>query len=237
MRKRRHHGVFGLYSTRWRVGAAVVAVFISALLLVSCVAGSNALWVRGILGLDIGAYAAEPVEQALPTDGDLAHLLCETVRVVLTDDIRLSEFRGASQAVKLYRDEILNSLLRSDYAAYTGKGEDLERVAASYPTLSVATLISAKSFEGVVSRHFGGSSVNHKDGETYQYLDKAAYYTTPLSPVECRVTIEVLLVEETANTYRMEFRLSDGEQLSSVYRAIFVKRDGASPYWKTLELL
>ena len=49
------------------------------------------------------------------------------------------------------------------------------------------------------------------------------------------MTIEVLLVEETANTYRMEFRLSDGEQLSSVYRAIFVKRDGADPYWKTLE--
>ena len=157
MRKRRHHGVLGLYSTRWRIGVAVVAVFLSALLLVSCVAGSNALWVRGILGLDIGAYAAEPVEQSLPVAGDVALGLCETVRTVLTDDIRLSEFRGTSQAVKLYRDEILNSLLRSDYAAYTGRGEDIEQVAASYPTLSVATLISAKSFETVVARHFGGS--------------------------------------------------------------------------------
>lgn len=220
----------------WRFGTLAVVLVLTTLLLVSCMAGSGVLWVRGLFGWDVGDYAAEPTEKTLPNDGNVALMLCDTVRVVLDDRVQLREFRGASQALKLYRDEILNDMLRSDYAAYTGRGSAIRAVAKEYPTLSVSTLISEKDFESTVYRYFGGSGVRHKSGDAFRYLDRAGYYTTPASPRACNVEIKVLLVEETANTYRMEFKLINGSERSDTYRAIFVKREDSTPYWKALQV-
>lgn len=221
---------------RWRIGILILVLTLTTFLLVSCMAGSGVLWVRGLFGLDVGDYAAEPIEKKLSTDGDVAAELCETVRVVLGDSIHLEEFRGTSQAVRLYRDEILNHMLRSNYTAYTGNGNAIRKVARAYPNLPVATLISAKDFESTVFRCFGGSSVDHESGEAFRYLDRAEYYTCSVSARAVGVTIKVFSVEETANTYRMDFKLTDGADSSQTYRAIFVKRDGSTPYWKALEI-
>ncbi|MBQ9784877.1 MAG: hypothetical protein IJW29_05205 [Clostridia bacterium] len=220
----------------WRIGTLVVVLALTVLLLVSCMAGSGVLWVRGLLGWDVGDYAAEPTERTLANDGEVALMLCDTVRVVLDDRVQLEEFRGTSQALKLYRDEILNYMLRSDYAAYTGNASAVRAVAKQYPTLSVATLISEKDFESTVYRYFGGSGVDHKSGDMFRYLGRAGYYTTPTSARACNVEIKVLLVEETANTYRMDFKLIRGGTQSETYRAIFVKREDSAPYWKALQI-
>ena len=219
----------------WRFGTLVVVLLLVTLLLVSCMAGAGVLWVRGLFGWDVGAYAAEPVEKTHAADGDIALMLCDTVRVVLGDSVELEEFRGTSQAVKIYRDEILNHMLRSDYAAYTGNAATMRAVAEKYPALSVATLIPQKDFESAVYRYFGGSGVKHRSGDVFQYLGRADCYTTPVSARACRVEVKVISVEETANTYRMEFKLVKGSAVSDTYRAIFVKRADSTPYWKALE--
>ncbi len=220
----------------WRFGTLVVVLTLTTLLLVSCMASSGVLWVRGLFGWDVGDYAAEPTEKTFSNDGEIALMLCDTVRVVLCDSVHLEEFRGTSQALKHYRDEILNHMLRSDYSAYTGNAAAIRAAAKQYPALSVATLISQKDLENTVFRYFGGSGVEHRSGDTFRYLDRAAYYTSPVSARACNVEIKVLLVEETANTYRMDFRLVNGKEVSDTYRAIFVKRADSTPYWKALEM-
>lgn len=226
----------GYRSGRWRVGTLIFVLLLTVLLLVSCMAGSGVLWVRGMLGWDVGDYAAEPTKRTHATDSELSAELCDIVGVVLGDSIRLEPFRGTSQAVKLYRDEILNSMLRDDYAAYTGNATYVRKAAKHYPRLSAATLIPFENFEETVFRYFGGSTVDHRSGEAFRCLDRAGYYTTPAASRACRVDIRVLLVEETANTYRMDFVLTNGTSISDTYRAIFVKRADSAPYWKALQI-
>ena len=48
---------------------------------------------------------------------------------------------SASQAVRLYRDAILNSLIGSNYSAYVGNAALLETVEQSYPHLTAAVLM------------------------------------------------------------------------------------------------
>lgn len=235
MRRRRTRRLRTYGRGRFRVGVTVFALALTALLLVSCMAGSNVLWVRGWFGWDVGDYSAEPTERTLETDGAVALELCDTVEVVLERSVHLKTFRGASQALKYYRDAILNHMLRNQYSTYTGNAASLKAVAQEYPTLSSATLIPAADLEKSAALYFGSSSVSHKSGDRFDYLKRAEYYTTAASARPCEVTVEVLSVEETANTYRMEFKLHSATDTSDTYRAIFVKRDGGA-YWKALEM-
>jgi len=50
----------------------------------------------------------------------------------------------------------------------------------------------------------------------------------------CRADVAVDSLEETEHTYRMVFRLTDGEESSGAYCAVFVKRDDGSCYFYSL---
>jgi len=221
---------------RWRVGTLLLLILLTTLFLVSCVAGSNVLWIKGLLGWDVDDYVAEDTDRVLATDGEVAAELSGMVQMLTADSIRLEGFRTTSQAVKLYRDAILNDMLRSNYARYTGNGRLIEEAQAAYPYTVLSTLIPTSDFENTVYRYFGGTSVDHRNGDAFSYLDRAEVYTSAVQARACGVEVAVTSVEETANTYRMRFALSDGENVSEEYTAIFVKREDGSCYWKALEI-
>ncbi len=223
-----------IYRRRRHTGVLALLLFLTTLLLVSCVAGSNVLWVRGLLGLDIGDYAAEPTEQALPVNGKTAEMLTEHITFLLDGSVHLTPFAGTDEAVKFYRDKILNAMLRSNYAHYNGNAELLARVGEVDPQLRAFTLIPAVDFENTVFRYFGGTTVEHQNGKVFSYLSRADLYTTGIQARECGVAIEITSLEETANTYRMHFSLTDGDTRAD-YQAIFVKRNDGSAYFKVLQ--
>lgn len=217
------------------------AVMLSALLLVlvlfSGVASLRPQVFRGLLGKGVGAYQAEPVLQYLRTDGETALLLTEYIQILTSGSAEINGFHGASDAVKYYRDEILNDMLRDHYALYTGNSSYLSAVNAAYPNSAVSTWIPEGDFENTVVRYFGDASVYHKSGDVFSYLHKSGGYTAPIQSWESRVDVEVTALEETENAYRMRFTLSDDGGSSADYRALFVKRTDGSCYLYALDRL
>ncbi len=220
-----------------RIGLTILLLLLSSVLLVSCMAGPNALWIRGIFGLDVNDYLSEAPLRQLQPDGAAATRLSNIVTIVVSDSIQLTPFSGTSEAVRIYRDAILNDMLRDDYSRYTGNREAVDAVARAHPYLSAATLISKNDFENVVFRFFGGTSVSHKDGGAFSYLSRAGYYTSPLQARECVAEVNILELYETEHTYRMQFVLTANGETSDVYTAVFVKRDDGSCYWKALRVI
>ncbi len=220
-----------------RIGLSILLLLLSSVLLVSCMAGPNALWIRGIFGLDVNDYFEEAPLRQLQPDGAAAAMLTNIVTIIVSDSIYLTSFSGTGEAVRIYRDDILNDMLRDDYSRYTGNREAVNAVSRSYPYLSAATLIAKDDFENVVFRYFGGTSVSHKAGEAFSYLSRAGYYTSPLQARECTAQVEILELYETEHTYRMQFVLTANGETSDVYTAVFVKRDDGSCYWKALRMI
>ena len=220
-----------------RIGLTILLLLLSSVLLVSCMAGPNALWIRGIFGLDVNDYFSEAPLRQLQPDGAAAALLRNMVTIIVSDSIHLSPFSGTGEAVRIYRDAILNDMLRDDYSRYTGNRQAVDAVERAYPYLSAATLIAKNDFENVVFRYFGGTSVSHKSGDAFSYLSRAGYYTSPMQARECVAQIEILELYETEHTYRMQFILTANGESSDVYTAVFVKRDDGSCSWKALRII
>ena len=217
-----------------RLGLTVLLLILCSVLLVSCMAGPNALWIRGVFGLDVNDYFSEAPLRQLQTDGTTATLLSNMVGIIVSDSIHLSPFSGTAEAVRIYRDAILNDMLRDDYGRYTGNRQDIENISSAYPYLSTSTLIEKEDFENVVFRYFGGTSVSHRSGNAFSYLSRAGYYTSPMQARECIAEVEIRELYETEHTYRMQFVLTANGESSDVYTAVFVKRSDGSCYWKAL---
>ena len=96
-----------------------------------------------------------------------------------------------------------------------------------------ASFVYVKPYTSLL--HFGNELGSHKSGSAYAYLKSARVYTTALEPWEASVEILVERIEETAHTYRMIFRLKDGEEISGEYLACFVKREDGSVYFRSLQ--
>ena len=222
------------YRRRTNKGVLLLLLLLSAVFLVSCVAGANPLWVRGVLGVDIANYNTESIDRTLPTDGAVAETLCDMVEILTANSAYLKTFRTPSQAVNLYRDAILNDLLRDNYLLYTGNRYTLSVASAVYAG-NISTAIPAADFERAAYRYFGATGVRHKDGELFVFLRDARAYTAPVQAWESGVEIAVETLEQTANTYRMRFRLSDDASTSQVYTATFAKHTDGTLYFYSLE--
>ncbi len=220
-----------------RIGMILLLLVLCATFLVSCVAGSGTLWVKGLLGVDTPSYRAEPAVGSLEADGEIAASLSSIVEILLSDRLALEEFESTSEVARKYRDVILNHLLCKNYALYTGNATLLAKVEKAYPRTVVSTLIPAEDFESTVLRYFGGTSVGNRDGEFFSYLSRAEAYSTALCPHECTVELQADALEETENTYRLYFYLTQGEARSERYCALFVKRDDGSVFMRALEVV
>ena len=216
-------------------GAVMLTAVILVLFLFSGVAAFRPQAFKSLFGESVAAYRAEPVQQYLRTDGETAFLLTDYIQILTSGSANIKGFHGASDAVKYYRDEILNDMLRDHYALYTGNSSYLSTVNAAYPNGAVSTWIPASDFENTVARYFGESSVYHKSGSVFSYFHQEEGYTAPIQSWESRVEIEVLALEETENAYRMRFALTDEGGSSASYRALFVKRTDGSCYLYALD--
>ena len=216
-------------------GMLALALVLSAVFLISCIAGSNPQWVRNVFGLDPAHYDREAVIGNARTDGSRAAELCEMVEILTQSGVKLESFDTPRDAVELYRDAILNDLLRDHYQLYNGNSAVLSAVPAAYPGTVISMLIPAEDFDRAASRYFGASSVRHKDGGVFEYLDRVDGYTAPVQAWEPGSEVLVESLAETENTWRMAFRLRDGERTSELYRAVFVKREDGSCYFYSLE--
>ena len=207
----------------------------SALFLVSCVAGSNALWIKGVLGIDLVDYRAEAAEATHPLDGALSDSLCSTLDLLAVGSTELLEVKKSGDFVKHYRDELLNHLLEEDYSRYTGNMDAIAEAARAYPNLTLSVLIPAEDLETLAARHFGLQSVSHGDGELFTYLEKVKCYTFSMKAWEKSVRVIPERIEETYHTYRVEFCLERDGVRSQSYQAVFVKRSDGSAYLRALE--
>ena len=216
-------------------GMLILLLLLTAVFLVSCVAGSNPLWVRSVFGLDTVNYESEPTKQALAEDGEVTASLCDIVDILLTGTLDLTTFHSTAQVVKYYRDAILNRMLCENYALYVGNSSLVTVARENYPHMQLCTLIPEDDFENTVFRYFGGTSVSHGDGELFSYLSRAKAYTAPLQPRESKLQLDVVRAEETEHTYRLLFTLTDGGETSRTYTAVFVKRGDGSCYLYSLE--
>ncbi|MBQ8432839.1 MAG: hypothetical protein IJX28_08160 [Clostridia bacterium] len=229
-----HYGQYRRRRRRVRRGSMLLMLLLSALFLVSCVAGSNMLWVRGVLGLDLTEYRAEAVTEEPATESAICAELCATVDLLVMDRLELTPFTKGSEAVAAYREEILNHLLQERYSIYTGNAEALARVEESYPRMTLSTVIPETDLEEVFSRYFGVQSVHHTSGELFTYLKRSGHYSPSVKSWEKSVTVVPQSLVETAHTYRLTFCLTDGEATSQSYEALFVKRDDGSCYLRSL---
>ncbi len=214
--------------------AVFLTLLLTAVLLVSCTAGSNAGWFRRLIGADLADYQRESVIASPAADGEIARTLSETVRLLTSGSVNMKEFHSASRAVALYRDEILSSLMSDRYSTYVGNSSLLPTVRESYPRLNASVLIPQADFETAVSRHLGLSSASNRSGALFTYLSKTACYITPLQVKNDTVSISVSSLEETEHTYRLGFTLTDPSGQSASYTALFVKRDDGGAFLRAL---
>ena len=221
---------------RLRTGTLLVLLLLTAAFLVSCVAGSGSLWVQGFLGMDTNNYAMEPTVSALPLGGEQVAVMRDMIDILLPVGLELAPFRNTGQLLKHYRDAILNDMLRDNYSLYTGNAAILEQVSSASPYTVLTVAIPAQDFSNTVNRYFGGSAASHKSGELFGYLPEAEVYTTPIAPLRSDIKVTVERAEETLHAYRLYFRLSDGERVSEIYTALFVKREDGSCYMRSLSV-
>lgn len=213
------------YYTRrrhWRVGLCVFGAFLVAVFLVSCMAGSGALF-AGSVFLPAEAAVEEPVLRQWSLDGVLASRLCETVASVSDRSLTVPTFGSESEGAALLHAAVLSGMLADGYSSYVGNAALIARAEEAYPNTAFLTLIPAADLEARMSRYFG-TAVSHKSVGAFVYLDRIDAYTTAVHS-HSNATVCPVSLTETKSAYRLTFTLSDGKESSETYVAVFAKSD------------
>lgn len=188
------------------------------------------------LGFDTHDYEGEAVIQTYDGESEKAEEMREMIRTLSVNSPYIPTFDGSKDAVSKCRDSLLNYMLNTQYTKYTGNLDLLDKAIEEYPYLKVATVIPAEDFEDEAYRYFGGKQkVQNESGNLFTYLDKVSAYTTVTTPVESKIEIECIALEETINTFRFKFRCSLGDEISEDYFALIIKRADESCYFKYVE--
>ena len=188
------------------------------------------------VGIDSHDYAGEETIATLEPEDETVKKLAETINILTLNSLELHEFSDSKKVMKLYTDEILSFLLVQRYAKYNSNPTLLSKLEQEYPTLYATTVIPADDYDAILQKHFGtGHNITHEDGKLFRYLSKVDMYVTQAQPMESTVSLNIVYCEETENTYRMEFTLSDNENTSQSYIAVFIKRDSSDAYLKMLK--
>ncbi len=219
---------------QWRLGTLVVIILLITVFLVSCMAGSNVLWIKGFLGLDSVDLAAESTVRTLDPNGKTAERLSSLVLSVVTGSTKLPSFSSANDAALLYRGACLNALLLENYGTYTGNRDLIKIAEEAYPHTSFVTLIPKEALEAYTNTLFGGSGMGHGSCGAFEYLERVEMYTTAAVVQEPKVTLRVDGLSETEHTYRLCFTLLSSDGSTDAYAAIFEKKEGGLLAWRML---
>ncbi len=215
-----------------RIISLLLCVILTAMFVSSCSLGNALL---SAMGFDTYDYESEEVIETVDNSSEEVEKLCELVKILSVNDPVLPEFDSSSEAVSNCRDAILNYMLCTGFAMYTGNNDLISQVEDAYPGIRIITVIPSSDFENCVYTYFGGNTkVSHKSSELFTYLEKADVYTSIIMPIESQLVVEPILCEKTERTYRFKFRCSHGDKTSPVYSAIIINREDGSQYFKRL---
>ncbi len=202
--------------------------------LFSCASASDKF--LGFLGYNTYDYNSEEAIENLEPQSETAEELKELVKPLLLDRTQLEDFSDPRQVSELYRDAVLNYLLNTNFAKYTGNLDMLKSAEKEYPYYSITTLIPEIDFEKTVYQFFGGDkSAKNASGAIFTYLDKVSAYTIVGQPLKNDYLIEATSLVETENTYKMQFFITNDGDISPLYMALIIKRDDGTRYIKCLE--
>ena len=206
----------------------------AALSLASCSLGDSFL---AAMGFDTHDYGSEEIIETVSPDDKSVDALREMIKMLSINDPRLPEFSSSGEALDKCRDAILNYMLNTGFAKYTGNLDLIFAAQENYPELQLITVIPAEDFENCVYTYFGGNAkLSHRDSELFAYLEKADCYTAVTVPIENNVTVNVIRCERTERTYRLKFTCTLGGVTSPVYDALIVNRTDGSSYFKRLKI-
>lgn len=206
------------------------------LLPVIFLSGCGAREFLSTLGFDTHDYEGEEIQKTYGADSAEADKLIEMLRTLTIDSPILTPFAGAKEAMETYRDSVLNYMLNTDYAKYTGNIELLDRIQQEYPRVQIAAAIPAEDFENTVYTYFGGKQkIKNATSTLFVYLEKVNAYITVAQPQENIVQYDIEKIEETQQTYRIYFRCSLNDLVSPSYKALIIKREDGSAYFRYLE--
>ncbi|MBQ2729913.1 MAG: hypothetical protein IJF69_03985 [Clostridia bacterium] len=189
-----------------------------------------------VLGFDTHDYDGEPVLEIHKTDSEVALELADMVKILTVNSVNIPEFYGTKEGVEVCRDAILNSMYSNNFAKYAGNSELFKEAMDRYPQMHFSVLIPADDFENIAYKYFGGKEkITNESSNMYTYVEDIDAYITATIPFDCEMMVNVQSVEETENTYRLEFDCTVGEDYSGDYFALIIKRPDDSLYFKYVE--
>ncbi|MBQ4592669.1 MAG: hypothetical protein IJP32_09955 [Clostridia bacterium] len=193
------------------------------------------------LGFDTYDYMSESVTKTHDASGETAVMLEELLMILVTDSPVLPTFDNMSDAITFYRDAVLEHLLASDYAKYSGNGKLIERAMKQYPEYQITQVLPELEFEATMYRCFGGDvMITHKDGNKFRYLPGVGVYIPMLAISDSGYTADITSLAETEKTYRVRFKVKSvpdengNVTESEEYFALVIKREDETLYIKKL---
>ncbi len=187
------------------------------------------------LGFDTYDYMGEQITASLDVNGEEADTAKKILRILITDSTDLPFFDNMSQAIKEYRDAVLNFMLDDGYAKYSGNTELIEKASREYPEYNITQIVPEGDFEATMYRYFGGDvKISHKDGNRFKYLPKVGAYISTIKPAGAVPDIIITEIKETDKTYRVKFRTELDGVSSDEYFALIIKRSDGTYYIKKL---
>ena len=176
-------------------------------------------------------YLAEEMTGKLEEGTDEWNSLEDMLPMLTVDSIEIPEFDSMHESINLFRDSVLNYLSCKNYRRYAGNSELLETLREEYPGLDPISAISKNEFEAEMYRAFGGKvKITHESTKLFTYLDRSYVYVPVTAPIEGGIDFTLLSAEETENTYRIEFAVTEDKN-SSDYFAMLIKREDGSCYF------
>lgn len=195
------------------------------------------------LGFDTYDYMSETVTQThdAGSDTDVLLELENLLQILVTDSPVLTTFDNMGTAIDAYRDAVLEYLLTSDYAKYSGNTTLIERAMKEYPEYQITQVIPETEFEATMYRCFGGDvMISHENGNKFRYLPDVGVYIPMMATMDSGLCADITSLAETEKTYRVRFKVKsepeeDGTVTESAeYFALVIKREDGTLYVKKL---
>lgn len=210
----------------------ITLLLVCTLFLSSCSVGEF----LATLGFDTHDYDGEKIISEYEPDSEKASELTEMVKILTVNSPVIPSFDGTADAAEKCRQSVLNYMYNTNFAKYTGNPELLDEAAEIYPQMRFSVVIPGNDFVNVFYKYFGGKEkIANMSCEMFEYLPKIDAYITAAQPLNNDVSVNVISLSETENTFRMKFSTSFDTENGGTYFALIIKRADGSCYFRRLE--
>lgn len=186
------------------------------------------------IGYDTHDYSVESVIGKAEEGSEKWKEICEMLRILPLDSIHLEKSEGMRDLVSNHKESLLNYMLSRNFEMYAGNSSVLDEINESHPDMNAVYAIPKEDYESEAYRYFGGNiKITHSESPLFAYLEDYGVYVPATGPVRQNIDIRLISADETENTFKLEFSLSSDDRQEN-YRAIIVKRDDGTMYFKAI---